>query len=284
MKPTFAPVPEASSPQNRLEELLVSVAVEPGLLPEFYAELLQAVVYVPVATNLRDLSEQRAADPAFEPDNLEIGLQFSDDGWLYVYSSQQRATEGAKAQPGYDPSQPQATAKAPAGGILDMMVRNPEPFMRGVVLNPHSAFQRELPLAEAAQALRAHLHGGTLRDLRHGQIEPQLAPLPAKHQRLALAVVHFCEQHPDVHVAYLGMVQVLASKPAKPFVWYYTPVRNPAHEHALGKLVQRLYHVRYAVLVRQVTADDVPDGIQSPADMAVYFGPYGILPAFERPQ
>lgn len=280
MKTAFNLTPDAPyKPQNRLEELLVQLAAEPQLLPDFYTALLTSDLGTAVDSKP---PQHPGPVPLGNAGDMAMSILVPPSGLVGVYSSDARMQEARKAAPETfkEHGGTYAILHLPGKELINMLISGPQLPIRGLELNPHSTFSRVLPLTEVAAALAAHRFGGTLRDAMSSE-GPRLTALPAKHQRLAVAVHHFCEQRPHVLAAYVGMVQLLLSKPPQPFVWYFTPRLMRTYLDAMEGLIRRLYHTPDAVLVRNITPES-SGGLNSPANLAVHFSQDGIEPLFQR--
>ena len=281
-------LPESSFiPRNRLEELLVRLDIDPpsATTNEFYNTLLESKLslVVFVSARLEELEEQAEQYGSIAPGSVEF--QIDPDGRLYAFTALERAemylnSPECPPRAGLTPVVMSLQGRELISKVLGDE-RNKKMVVTGLTLNPYFPFCSTFLVPELLFAERLYAMSGDLQALQHNPIRPRITALPARHQPFANAVRQFCEQRPDVLAAYVGMVQLIDTKPARPFVWYYTAVPRPLYTNSLETLAQRLYYSRSAILIQAVTADS-PGSINSPASLAVYFSHFDLAPVFQR--
>lgn len=278
--------PESSfSPLNRLEELLIasdSDSLPPESMNDLYNTLLESELSVIMFTSARveDLREQIELYGAVQDAHIEFPV--NSDGNLYVFSARERAQLYIESAPEPPAGMKQILLTTPGVELVTkVMGETREMVITGLMLNPYYPYCTIFPVDIVLAAAQHYAMSGDLRALLRSPVSLRLTALPDRHQPLANAIHNFCTQRPDVLAAYAGLVQLVTTKPPKPFVWYYTARRRPLYDDSLEAIAHRLYHARNAVLIHPATAAS-PSPFSSPAELAVYFSGFSLAPIYQR--
>jgi hypothetical protein len=179
-------------PENRLEALLMQAAIDPGIRPEFYKELLIADLFVLIVPGNRPHGNYIAQ----EGETLSIkGIDVEGRKLIPVFTSERRLREYIQVQDNL--------AKLNGRVLLSMIAQQ----NKGIVLNPASGYGKEFTLQEVVSLVDGSMFQPKQQILTNET--KVLIAMPKEYPTKAVnALVSYFQGKPEVKKAYVAQIHM----------------------------------------------------------------------------